>query len=512
MKSITIIAEREYITNMDIKDMATNVVKRILKPWIPKNLITEELSGIYGNAVLAEMGEIIKYYNIYNNGAEFATSAEDYMPSDLHYKKIKALINKEARFMFGKSPDIKIKSVIANDTKNERIDIMQRYINEVLKKNHFNANLIKAAKDCFIGKRIAIFCNFNIEYGITISFVPSLEFIYEEDNYGNLSKIIAFFNLNNAVNANDQRIQRKKYWLENGFCHISEGIYDGAGNLVETIIEDEITKFEYIPAVVILNDGLTGDSFGESEVDNLFEFEQYYSKLSNLDIDAEKQSMNPTRWARDMDPESTKNLSIAPGSFWDLASNDNAGENRTGDVGILEPTLNYSSPMETTLNRIRDSMYEQLDMPNVSTSDLQGIVSSGKTFKAIYWGLIGRCDEKMMAWKYNLELLIKCLIDGAFYYPEIANMYSSEKLLEVEYTVDITNQYLLPEDENEEKTIDLEEVSQQTMSKKSYMKKWRNLTDEEADEEIRQIALERQILDDSFFPSPNNLNTDNDNE
>ena len=50
------------------------------------------------------------------------------------------------------------------------------------------------------------------------------------------------------------------------------------------------------------------------------------------------------------------------------------------------------------------------------------------------------------------------------------------------------------------------------MSKKSYMKKWRNLTDEEADEEIRQIALERQILDDSFFPSPNNLNTDNDNE
>ena len=66
--------------------------------------------------------------------------------------------------------------------------------------------------------------------------------------------------------------------------------------------------------------------------------------------------------------------------------------------------------------------------------------------------------------------------------------------------------------ENEEKTIDLEEVSQQTMSKKSYMKKWRNLTDEEADEEIRQIAIERQILDDSFFPSPNNLNIDNNNE
>ena len=36
------------------------------------------------------------------------------------------------------------------------------------------------------------------------------------------------------------------------------------------------------------------------------------------------------------------------------------------------------------------------------------------------------------------------------------------------------------------------------MSRKAYMKKWRNLDDDEADEELRQIALERQILEDSF--------------
>ena len=37
------------------------------------------------------------------------------------------------------------------------------------------------------------------------------------------------------------------------------------------------------------------------------------------------------------------------------------------------------------------------------------------------------------------------------------------------------------------------------MSKRSYMKKWRNLTDEEADEELRQIAIERQLLESSYF-------------
>jgi hypothetical protein len=30
------------------------------------------------------------------------------------------------------------------------------------------------------------------------------------------------------------------------------------------------------------------------------------------------------------------------------------------------------------------------------------------------------------------------------------------------------------------------------------MKKWRDLTDDEADEELKQIALERQLLEDSY--------------
>ena len=33
------------------------------------------------------------------------------------------------------------------------------------------------------------------------------------------------------------------------------------------------------------------------------------------------------------------------------------------------------------------------------------------------------------------------------------------------------------------------------------MKKWRDLTDDEVDEELEQIALERQILEDAMMPS-----------
>ena len=61
----------------------------------------------------------------------------------------------------------------------------------------------------------------------------------------------------------------------------------------------------------------------------------------------------------------------------------------------------------------------------------------------------------------------------------------------------------LPEDEIEEKQTDLAEVTAQVMSRKSYMKKWRNLTDDEVKEELEQIALERQMIEDSFQATNN---------
>ena len=39
------------------------------------------------------------------------------------------------------------------------------------------------------------------------------------------------------------------------------------------------------------------------------------------------------------------------------------------------------------------------------------------------------------------------------------------------------------------------------MSRKSYMKKWRQLTDDEVAEELEQIAIEKQILEEASFPA-----------
>ena len=486
---------------MSFQDFFTNLYYDI---WVPRNLITEELSGLYGNQVLADMGKIINYYNIYDRGTDFPVSTEsDYIPAELKYKKIRSLIDKEARFLFAKPPEYFVKPKEVSEQNNQICSDYQALLDTVLKENRIGNKMVKAAKDCLIGERIAIFINFDEEHGIKITFSPSLEFIYEQDEYGTLTKIIGFFSLNDSSDKNEQRIQKKKYWVENGKCHISEGVYDGAGTLVEELIEDLETEFEYIPAVVVLNAGLTNETQGQSEMQGLIEYEEYYNRLSNLDIDAERQGMNPIRYTMDVSPGSTENLSLAAGAFWDLQSDPNApSEGLSGKVGSLENSMSYSSALNTTLERIKNTMYEQLDVPAVSSSDLKSVVTSGKTLKAIYWGLIVRCDEKMLDWRPALEFMAKCIIDGAFLYPDIASRYTQNPLTQIGYIINVDNQYPLPEDESEEKALDMSEVAAKTRSIKSYLKKWQGLTDDEAQAELEQIALEQQLLTNSFMPQP----------
>ena len=473
---------------------------------LPSNMITAELEGIYGSTLTQEMSQIIKLYDIYEKGADFPIDVGkgNYIPSDLKCKKAKKLIDEEARFMFSKPVDFTIKPEGKLDEQadkkevKEKISILQSLVDTVLRNNNFNSKVLKAAKDCFIGKRIALMLNFN-EEGIKLQFAPSLEFVYDtdENDINMLKKLVCFFTVKDDKDKGNQRIYKKKYWMENGFCHVHEAIYDGNGTLKETMIEDMTTKFLYIPGTVIINDGLTGDMLGSSDILQVADFESKYSKYSNSDLDAERMSMNPIRWARDMNPESTKDLSIAPGAFWDLSSD--VDNDMAGEVGQLESNMAYSNALDTTLKRIENNMYEQLSIPNVNLDTIKGIITSGKGMKAIYWPLIVRCDEKMLEWKRALEFMADCIIDGAILYPESTKYYTVDEIPDIDYSVEVENNYSLPEDEVEEKTMDIQEVNAQTMSRRTYMKKWRRLTDDEADIELKQIALEKQMFEDSYI-------------
>lgn len=463
------------------------------------SMLKSELSGIYGSELLYDLNKIINYYNIYEKGSSFKPDTiRGIKPSETKYKLIKTLIDKEARFMFGRTPTIYIN---AKDNKDNTSN--QTLVNEVLKKNNFASNLIKAARDCFIGERVALFVNFN-EDGIQVNFAPSLEFIYEtdENDVNKITKVIRYYTIKDSFNRQEQRIYKKKYWLENGVCHISEEIYDGIGNKQEIIYEDLKTPLSFIPVFVIVNDGLTGDVLGESEVEQLWQLEADYSKGSNGDMDSLRAGMNQIIYTINMSSQSTENLTRSPGAFWDLATEEGENGPVNGSVGTIENSMSYSNALDTTLNRIKETMYAQLDIPDTTTAALKGIVSSGKTMKAIYWSLSVRCDEKMLIWKSALEWLANTIIKGAIVFKDCCNPFSVKaNELTDNFSVLVDSNYSIMEDEMEEKQNDMQEVIAQVRSKKSYMKKWFDMTDEAIDEELKQIAYERSLLEDSFMPN-----------
>ena len=104
-------------------------------------------------------------------------------------------------------------------------------------------------------------------------------------------------------------------------------------------------------------------------------------------------------------------------------------------------------------------------------------------------------------WGPQLRQLVNIIIQGSMVYPNCISQYTNDTVTAVDYEIKIEQNTPLPEDELEERNMDLAEVESKAMSRKAYMKKWRGLTDDEVQEELEQIALERQIIEDSAFSS-----------
>lgn len=472
------------------------------------SLINTEMTGIFGSSLLRDMASILKLYDVYNRGAQFTADASaSASAANLNYRYAKTLIDREARFLFSNVPDITLKprgGAALAENKKASFSAAQAYLKDVLQDNLFGSKLVKGARDCFIAKRVALAVNVNEDSGITVNFIPPLEFVFETDpdNVDLLIKFVQFYSITASNEQEQQRIYKKKYWMENGVCWVSEEVYNGMGSAIEELTPPTKTLFPYIPVVVIANDGLSGDPFGVSDIEELSDYESWYSKLSNKDMDSIRKGADQIVYSIDMSPESTKDLPRTAGSFWDMTTDPQRGaDGGSGSIGVVDNNMAYSAALDSTLGRIKTTMYAQLEIPDTSSEALQGIISSGKTLKAIYWGLIVRCNEKMLVWEPALIRMATAIMDAASYYPEIAKRYSKEKLsiMADEFIISVENNYPLPEDETEEKTNDIMEVNAKILSRKSYMTKWRGLTDEEVTAELAQLKLEMQMLEQDNF-------------
>lgn len=417
----------------------------------------------------------------------------DYEPTQDIRNKVKPLLKKQARFMFGNEPFINFKPDDLKDS--DSCEELRRFIDDILESNKFWNNTRKAFLMSTIKKRVLLRVEANPGMPIVIKYENIEDFYYKEQN-GNLleAKFFEEDENNDFVEADKDKnyyIHTYYYDRENENTEV-QAYYkrqafkgDDTRNPIEEIIQT--TGFNTIPCWLIKNGGELGDEFGESDVDELREPQNLYNKKNSDFADALRFQMFGAESIIDGNPDDVSKLTVAPNAVHAIRTDDTAAESGKQAVhNRLEYNFGSAEAINSFLDRIDKDMRDILDMPNIK--DLTNIPSA-KAMKYMYNDLIGRCEEKWNDWEPVLRALIKFIVEAAPYsYKGIfKNEWSNLK-----YTMIFTHNYPLPADEEDKKRLAMEEISTKVRSIKSYIKEF---TDEEdAESTLNEILEEIQLI------------------
>lgn len=454
-----------------------------------QDLVKAEIGGVLGAAVLQEMDEIIRCYELYEGKHPAVHEGDSAKRSCVHTNYIKKLIDDESRYMCARAPGITIKAL--DDRDKAGAEALTQWLKAMLDRNDWGEALLKGVRDALIGKRVALKLSYEMGVGVRLRFAPSLEFVYEPDevNLRRVNKAVFFYSTTpeTEIDRSRQRIWKQRYRMEDGRCMLTEGLYDGYGRVIELTHDEEDTGLDFIPAFVIINGGLSGDLLGESDVETLQGNQKAYDDTKSDDVDALKYQMFGQKVFTDASPESMENVRIAPNAMIDLQTE--PGSSHQAKAEVLETHFSYGDHMVQTLDRLKGDMHELVSVPRLTPELLSGLGTSGKALRMLYWALNCRCEEK---WAGGWDSAIRWMVDSAI---RMACIYG-EELPDIQYTLAIDHLYPVIDDDEEERERDLSEVHAQARSRRSYISKWQ--PDDDPDGELEQILREKRLLEDAL--------------
>lgn len=456
-------------------------------------MLKAELGKETAQRLITEQAELIRLYSLYDGPGQMwdTKSGLDYVPTKRITNNIKYLIKEVARFMLSRAPEITIQPVGDKESNAEKCAALEEFVRRTLQDSRFPGSLVKAGRDQLIGKRVALKVSGGPGKPLRVGFRPAIETWadWDPEDANRLTKLIYLYQSTEAETEADQRWWYQIYRLKAGKATVEEHVVDGRGYAVERRMDETTLPIPYIPSCVLINDGLTGDTLGESEAAQLEQLAEAYNRMTSDDQDALRFNMFPQTVVRDASQDSLQNIKVAPKAIIDLQT-DPARMDGQADARVLESGFSYSDRIEKLLERLDLDMRKMLGVPPKGLDEYKSSGISGKALKALYWPLITKCEEKWAEWDTALTWMVNCLYDLAVAYNQDGGFAGAE------YTVGIEHLYPLTDDEEEERALDLREVAQGARSIKSYLDKWRPSAD--AEEEIAQIVREKRMLEEQY--------------
>lgn len=403
----------------------------------------------------------------------------DYVPSQVIDNKVKPIINKQARFMFGRKPDITIRSY--NNNEDDAAHSLTQYVNWILNNTSFWSQTLKAFRLCTITKRVLLRMEANPNEPIKLFWHGINDFDYEVDHNDprNVVKVKLVSEDPSTISETTMNKIwiRYTYYMENGTCRLKTEKFH-AGELDHPFENSDVdTLLSAIPCWVVCNEQSIGEIKGNSDLKDLKPLQdQYNRKLSDFS-DALRFNMFGQDVIIDATEESVESVKVAPNSLLPLVSLDD----KTADYKKVENTFSNAAPVQAYLQLLDDSMHEKLAIPQ--PEQIRSVVSA-KAYKYLFTELIARCDEKWIDWEPVFIQLICLIIEACSKFQCYDDWDETWNTLD--YKVVIDRNYPIPEDVEDKKRLAMEEVNANVRSHRSYIKEFS--TDEDHDNQFKEIC------------------------
>ncbi|BDR72207.1 hypothetical protein K144316041_09150 [Clostridium tetani] len=412
----------------------------------------------------------------------------DYIPSQVIDNKIKPLINKQARFMFGKEPDILLKPL---DKQNkETCEKLRQYIDAILNASKFWSNTMKAFRLATVTKRVMLRLEANPGQPIRLYYHDINDFSYEVDpnDITKLNKVILVRQDTKTAykEEKDQIWYRYTYYInkiegKEHSCYLRIEKFKGDNLQTPIEIKEQDTELSKIPCWVICNEQSIINPYGQSDIKDLKPLQDSYNRRLSDFNDSLRFLMFGQTAVIDATEDTVNACNIAPNSLMALKSIDDTEGNKQAKVQRVESNFTNADPVLKYLKTLEDSMYEKLGIPKPES--LQQ-VPSAKSIKYMYTELVARCEEKWHDWEPIIRQMIRLIVEacGKFKcYEEWKDEWN-----DLLYNIVLNKNYPIPEDEEDKKRLAMEEVRTNVRSHRSYIKDFTD--DENVDDILKEIC------------------------
>lgn len=471
--------------------------------------------------------------------------ALDYKPTREIRNLIRQLVKKQSRFMMSQEPELVFNPI--TEGREKQAEQKRILFDSILRQAKFWSKASNALTDATVGKRVLMTVSGNEGESINVRFFPMPQFsytvdpkdsskllvvdiVYQDERTRGMDKEAQLWHhyryemksgssgsgVANALDSIEEECwltytltdgeSNQIYVSEDGGTTIKESssklveIEDNLGNPIQVplaVKESAPTGLSQIPAHVILNEPLTNDVYGTSDVKDLVTIADNMNKTISDLRDALRFRMFEQPVIVDGSTKSIQGIKIAPNALIDLKTDissgiGSGGSSRQASVTSISSNFNFLPSVQYYLDEAKRTMYELMDQP---LPEKVQSAPSGIAMQFLFYDLMSRCDSKWVEWDSAIEWLVSMIEEilekvSVNIEPLPENLKSAWQEIT---TLTINHNYPLPADEQAKRQTAMQEVQTSVRSHQSYIEEFSR--NENAEDEWSRILEEAAQLE-----------------